>query len=88
MNLNELRAEIDVVDGQLLELLARRWQLIEQVADYKRQHDLPALQPERFQSMLEARRATAQELGLPEELVTKVWEAIHEASVHTQQDRV
>ncbi len=52
MDLNELRKGINDIDDQLLELFTRRMELASQVADYKRAHDLPILQPAREREIL------------------------------------
>ena len=56
--LEELRQEIDRLDAQLIEVVARRLQVCCQVAEYKRAHGLPVLQPERAAQVVE--RAIAQ----------------------------
>ena len=52
MDLNELRNEINSIDDQILELFLRRMAVASQVADYKRAHDLPILQPAREREIL------------------------------------
>ena len=45
--LDALRARIDAIDEQLVELLRSRMAVCAQVGDYKRAHGLPALDAER-----------------------------------------
>ena len=52
MDLNELRQQINSIDDELLNLFTRRMDLASQVADYKRAHDLPILQPAREREIL------------------------------------
>ena len=52
MELNELRNEINRIDDEILELFLRRMDVAEQVADYKREHDLPIYQPQREREIL------------------------------------
>ena len=52
MDLNELRQQINSIDDELLNLFTRRMDLASQVADYKREHDLPILQPAREREIL------------------------------------
>ena len=52
MDLNELRKEINSIDDQILDLFQRRMEVATQVADYKREHDLPILQPSREREIL------------------------------------
>ena len=43
MDINELRTRIDLVDSQLIDLFKKRMDLSAQVAEYKRQNNLPVL---------------------------------------------
>ena len=52
MELNELRNEINQIDDEILNLFLRRMDVAEQVADYKRDHNLPILQPAREREIL------------------------------------
>ena len=63
MELNELRNEINQIDDEILKLFLRRMEVTDQVADYKRQHDLPIYQPQREQEILESVSERAGELG-------------------------
>ena len=63
MDLNELRNEINRIDDEILELFLRRMDVAEQVADYKRAHNLPIYQPQREQEILESVSERAGELG-------------------------
>ena len=64
MDLNELRQQINSIDDELLNLFTRRMDLATQVADYKRAHDLPILQPAREREILKkAAEKAGPELG-------------------------
>ena len=52
MDLNELRNEINTIDDEILKLFLRRMDVAEQVADYKREHNLPIYQPQREREIL------------------------------------
>ncbi|AXH95939.1 bifunctional chorismate mutase/prephenate dehydrogenase [Ornithinimicrobium avium] len=67
-----LRAQIDDVDGQIIELLARRLELVTQVGEVKGRHGLPIYAPERERAMIAAKRAVAHERGVPPDLVEDV----------------
>ncbi len=57
MSLDEFRAHLDTIDAQLMTLLAQRAQIVVQVADYKRQHNLPVHVPEREEAIVARLRA-------------------------------
>ena len=52
MDLNELRGQIDTIDDELVRLFCQRMKVAEQIADYKRQNNLPILVPAREREKL------------------------------------
>ncbi|MGC7559552.1 bifunctional chorismate mutase/prephenate dehydrogenase [Pasteurella sp. PK-2025] len=70
--LAELRENIDRTDRELLQLIAKRLDLVKQVGEVKHQHGLPIYVPEREASMLQARRADAAQLGISGDLIEDV----------------
>ena len=50
--MQELRNEIDAIDNQLVELFKKRMATSAKIADYKRVHKLPVLDPERERQLL------------------------------------
>ncbi|MNH57938.1 T-protein [compost metagenome] len=70
--LNALRDKIDAVDRQLIDLLAARLALVGEVGEVKSRHGLPIYAPDREASMLARRRAEAERLGVPGDLIEDV----------------
>ncbi|USQ79018.1 bifunctional chorismate mutase/prephenate dehydrogenase [Ornithinimicrobium faecis] len=70
--LGELRDQIDAVDKQVMDLLARRLELVAEVGELKGQHGLPIYAPDRERAMIAARRAEAERRGLPPDLIEDV----------------
>ena len=70
--LGELRDQIDAVDKQVMDLLARRLELVSEVGELKGQHGLPIYAPDRERTMIAARRAEAERRGLPPDLIEDV----------------
>lgn len=70
--LNALRDKIDAVDKQLIDLLAARLALVGEVGEVKSLHGLPIYAPDREASMLARRRAEAERLGVPGDLIEDV----------------
>jgi len=60
-----VRAMIDALDRDLLQILARRMALVAEVAAWKRQHGVRIRDPQREQDVLQDRHERALELGLP-----------------------
>ena len=53
MEINELRSQIDNIDDELVKLFCRRMEVSEQIAEYKRQNNLPILVPAREREKLQ-----------------------------------
>ena len=79
-----LRGEIDDIDSELLQLLARRMEVSAQIGEYKKNHNVTVVQMDRWKKILADHVATGQDLGLSSELITEVFEAIHQASIERQ----
>ena len=60
-----LRATIDALDRELLQIMARRMALVADVAAYKREHGIRIRDPQRERDVIADRRDRARELGLP-----------------------
>ncbi len=83
-DLSELRRKIDELDVSLLELLSKRMELSHSIGLFKKEHDMPILQANRYDEILEKRGAQALSLGLDIEFVKDILQTIHEASVELQ----
>ena len=53
MNLSDLRVEIDKIDDQLVNLFAQRMDIAAQIADFKKENNLPILVPARERDKLQ-----------------------------------
>lgn len=79
-----LRANIDDIDYQLVELLARRAEITNQVGQIKTQTGMPIYVPEREAQLIQSRRAQAGEIGVSEQLVEDLLRRIMRESYLTQ----
>lgn len=79
-----LRGEIDDIDSELLQLLARRMDVSAQIGEYKKSHNVTVVQMDRWKKILDDHVATGKEMGLSPELINKVFEAVHQASIERQ----
>lgn len=78
------REEIDALDDELLDILARRMALSRRIGEYKKERRMPVVQPQRYGEMMANRLAKAECLGLAPEFVRTLHAAIHEESVRQQ----
>ncbi len=84
LNLEQLRAEIDEFDFQILALLAKRMEIARQIGEFKQAHNVAILQMERWNSIYKSRRREAASLRVSGEFVAEVWNAIHKESIQQQ----
>ncbi len=70
--LNHLRQEIDALDRELIQLFAKRLELVSQVGEVKHEKGLPIYAPERELAMLQARREEAMKAGISPQLIEDV----------------
>ena len=70
--LAELRAQIDQLDQELLQLLAKRLEVVHKVGEVKQQHGLPIYVPQREIEMLQRKREAAEQLGLSPDLIEDI----------------
>lgn len=85
-NLTALRRQIDELDNSLLELLARRMRVSREIGQYKKEHNMPILQAQRYDEILQNRIEQAGRMGMDAEFMKTVLVAIHEESVRHQQE--
>ncbi len=83
-DLAKLRGEIDDIDAELLQLLARRMDVSAQIGEYKKEHNVTVVQMDRWKQVLDGLMDTGRELGLSPILINKVFEAVHQASIDRQ----
>jgi chorismate mutase len=83
-NLTVLRRQIDAVDENLLELLARRMRISREIGIYKKEHNMPILQTPRYNEILENRTKAAAAMDLNAEFIEKLLKLIHEESAAQQ----
>ncbi|WP_338557655.1 bifunctional chorismate mutase/prephenate dehydrogenase [Erwinia sp. E_sp_B01_3] len=85
--LTALRDQIDEVDKALLDLLAKRLNLVAEVGEVKSRYGLPIYVPEREASMLASRRKEAELLGVPPDLIEDVLRRVMRESYSSENDK-
>ena len=85
-SLTSLRRQIDELDVNLLELLAKRMRVSREIGMYKKENNMPILQSQRYDEILQTRIKQAEQMGMDAEFMKTVLVAIHEESVRQQQE--
>ncbi len=82
--LDALRGDIDQIDHELLELLAKRMEISKRIGEYKKAHNMMVVQLGRHDTIMKERTDMGEKLGLPKIFVGRIMSAIHEESVKRQ----
>ncbi len=82
--LDSLRTDIDHIDAELLDLLAKRMEISKKIGEYKKDHNMMVVQLGRHDKIMKERTEMGEKLGLPKEFTGKIMSAIHEESVKRQ----
>jgi chorismate mutase len=86
--LESLRAAIDALDAQTIELLAKRIELVKEIGAYKRDHNVTIFQLERWLEILKTRGNAALEAGLDKSFIEGILNLIHTESIRIQNEMV
>jgi chorismate mutase len=84
--LHQLRNMIDEIDDELINVLKKRTQVIEQIGLYKKEHNITIFQLERWQEILRTRAQWAEKLGISRLHVERLCQLLHDESIKIQND--
>jgi chorismate mutase len=83
--LDNLRAQINVIDGQLVDLLGKRMKVADQIGGLKKEKNVAVLQSKRWNEILGNMILEGESRGLSEEFVLRMFKAIHQESINHQE---
>ncbi len=83
--LDKFRHKVDLLDTQVIELLAERFDIVEQIGEYKREHNLAVYQASRWQDVMQSRVNEGMNRKMTEKFMKNLLFAIHEESVKKQE---
>ena len=74
--LEDLRTELDGLDAQIIELLGRRFRVVESVAKIKKESSIDVVQENRIKEVLESRSIQARQSGVCPRFVKRLYKMI------------
>lgn len=83
--LSNLRAQIDVIDNQVIDILGKRMKVSDRIGALKKQKNVAVLQSNRWNAILGNMILEGEARGLSEEFVLKMFKAIHQESINHQE---
>ncbi len=82
--LAELRGQIDQLDSVAFEVLSKRMQVAAKIGQVKKDNNVSILQTGRWNDILERVPTMSAKLGISEDFIIKIFNAIHVESINTQ----
>ena len=82
--LGELRAQIDIYDDQLIDLIEQRMSVVERIGAYKKENNITILQSSRWEEIIQKAIAKGASKGLSEEFIELMFKAVHQESINHQ----
>ncbi len=82
--LTALRNKIDALDEDILHFFKQRFELVKQIGEYKKQHQLTILQLQRWEKILKTRLALSENIGLNTGFTQELLKIIHNESIKIQ----
>lgn len=82
--LENWRKQINVLDGKILKLLAKRLDITSKIGRYKKEQNLSPLDKKRWNQVMKSNLDKAESLNLPEDFVKKLLNLIHRYSLRLQ----
>jgi chorismate mutase len=83
--LDILRKEIDILDDEIMNVLASRMKVARDIGKYKKENNMTILQTDRWQEILNKFVERGLQNGLTEEFITRVIKSIHDESIEQQE---
>lgn len=83
--LEEYRDQIDKIDTALLELLSKRFKVVQKVGEYKKENNLPVIDRSREQALLDKLEAKGKKHNLPRNIIESIWTQIFKAAYTLEQ---
>ncbi len=83
--MTKLRANIDVLDANLLELLGKRMKVADEIGQVKKENNVAVLQNNRWNEIQAKMVAEGAKKGLTEEFIVKLFRGIHQESIEHQE---
>jgi len=76
--LDDLRKEIDIIDNNIVDLIAKRIEIVKKVGEFKKQKNIPVIDSNRFQKVLEKVSKKAEDKNISKEFIVKIYNLLHD----------
>lgn len=84
--IEKLRRNIDKIDAELIDILAKRMRIVEEIGHYKKDNNIAVLQIRRWRQMIIDRLGVGSKMNLDREFLLKLLQLVHEESIRVQEE--
>ncbi|NUJ97895.1 chorismate mutase [Candidatus Gracilibacteria bacterium] len=78
------RDQIEEIDIEILNLFAKRFEISLSIGNLKKENNLPILDIDRFNTLLEKLKQEGKRNNLDEDFVEDIWNRVHRESISRQ----
>jgi chorismate mutase len=82
--IRELRANISILDNEVVEIFAKRMELVEHIGQYKKRNNIAIFQPNQWEEALAKFLRLSEDAELSKEFAAEVFKLIHQESIDIQ----
>ena len=86
--MQDIRAKLDNIDREIIEVLANRTELVKQIGQLKKDQNVAVFQLDRWKNVFNSRPEWAASMGVNEEFVAQLFKLIHDDSIKVQSEIV
>ena len=83
-NIALLRRQIDDIDNQIIDIIAKRMRVCREIGQYKKEHDMTIVHAQRYSEIIEKREQQGDSLGVDKDFISNIFGLIHQESVRQQ----
>lgn len=84
--LDEFRAQLNMLDEKLITILSERYEICRAVADFKKEHEIPMMQPDRVEEVKKRCAAMAENKNINPDFVRNLYTLIIEEACRLEDD--
>jgi|TARA_B100001971_G_C17810931_1_gene344019 chorismate mutase len=84
MSLENYRKELDIIDNQIIELLVKRFKVIDKVSEHKKKNNIEIIQKERMKEIYRKVEALAIESNLDPKFTHELFELIMNEAIRRE----
>ncbi|ACK72947.1 chorismate mutase related enzymes [Gloeothece citriformis PCC 7424] len=84
--LDEFRTQLNILDEKLINILSERYQICRAIADFKKKHDIPMMQPARVEEVKNRCATMAKNKNLNPDFVRNLYTLIIDEACRLEDD--